>query len=212
MGKKKGKKAESAKTRAERVRRSIERSNRRFAMMTPREKKVQIAKDVLMQLDAGLLDARSGTYFASLKASRLLSKLLDKNDDVDVELKEVLDKTPQCEVCAIGAAFVCAVKREGSLLVTNLVECRDLMVEYLTEKEIFSDDELTLMEVAFEGAVLREGYEGLDPLNKALYFNHNIPGEKERLRRVMKAVIGNPEEGITCETFGGYKDKYTASN
>lgn len=81
-----------------------------FAQKTRAEQRVQIAKDVIAQINLGRLKATSGTYFSG--------KLSIKGKD-KLPLKEVLGSVKSCEVCAIGAAFVCAVDRNKSIKVED---------------------------------------------------------------------------------------------
>ena len=135
----------------------IRASNAAFKAMSPAEKRVQIAKDVLMSLDTGKLEPVNGSYmlvelpkythmqdsdtWETYDARQTAFKDLDARE-------QLLTGTISCSVCAIGAVFTCAVQRQNELTVAELQASRRGMVEYLQGS--FSAVQLDLIECAFE--------------------------------------------------------------
>lgn len=187
----------------------IARSNGAFARMTPAQKRVQIAKDVLAQMELGRVRAKKGTYFdLGAKAEKAFAKLY--SNVPETELQEVLKETQKCNVCAIGAAFLCTVERVDKFKLSNLSwgtlnNGDEEMREYLDENSVFTKEHLAILEGAFEG------WESVDPDPDDEYsgagawdfskFNRGARSHQERLRRVMQAVIDCKGE-IEPELFG----------
>ncbi len=149
--------------------RFTEAQNAEFAAMTIRQKCVQIAKDVLTQLELGRIRARRGVYLEKLLVSipeAEESPLQITRDDMDKELAQVFGQVTSCEACALGSIFVCAVERMDELKVREAVYFngpnvhpdrrlysisgrQSLMHDYL--HDYFDWEELEDIEDAFEG-------------------------------------------------------------
>jgi hypothetical protein len=112
--------------------------------------RVQIAKDVIAQLDDKRAIASPGAYL----------KFIDNifmPEDRRTELQDVI-KDKRCEVCAVGALFVSAIDQYDNYNVEN---CKNTyggliigvygfsMFSYL--KKYFSAIQLSMIESAFEG-------------------------------------------------------------
>lgn len=150
--------AKRARDAAYRRRKRIERDNAAFNAMTPAQKRVQIAKDVLNHLDTRQLVAQSGAYISRVEYN--VGGLKPYTEDYyrarervqyspDAR-KELLDGKVTCAVCAIGSVFVCAVERKNEISMYDVVNAgKTRMTAYL--KDFFSLEQLDLMEVAFEG-------------------------------------------------------------
>jgi hypothetical protein len=67
--------------------------------------RVQIAKDVLQQMDANYLIPFSGSYV----------RVTASQEFPVADVKTALEKVENCKVCALGAVFVAAVKRYNEL-------------------------------------------------------------------------------------------------
>lgn len=174
---------------------SIEEKNKAFNKFGKLKQRVEIAKDVLEQLDAKYLIAKPGNYVDY----RLT---LNSHDD-EQEIKEALDKRKSCTACGIGSLFVCTVKK------FNKIKFGDL--SYGTGSSISQDDihsymgkyftsfELYKIEAAFERTGSLHEFMWNTPKYRALekaanYFN-NFNGEKlkpnERLKAIMNNIIKN---------------------
>ncbi len=114
----------------------------KFEALSPIEKRVLIAQDVIRNIEVNRFRSSPGcyTFFDH-----------DLFDDNDKELRDVV-KDKECEVCAMGGLFICVIDRKdkmntGEYLGTNRVN--KLIVDYLAD--IFDKRQLALVEIAFEG-------------------------------------------------------------
>ncbi len=188
---------------------AVNKSNKAFEEMSPAEKRIQIARDVLFQLNAGKLIASEGLW---LGANREDDEdfISDKEIAKDDELKDLLKKRKECYGCALGGMFMCAVERANKLKVSNLrlkdnndintINGNDVFA-YM--KKFFSLKQLALIEIAFEkgrGAVSTGGRtaiidddfkievkEGL----LAKYFVETIDEPSEKMRLIMENIVVN---------------------
>lgn len=114
--------------------------------LTPAQKKVVIAKDVLKQLRVGRFIAIRGTYVDVTKAKR--REIMRK---VGKQFQPIVQKIKKCQVCAIGSVLMSYVDKYN--------ECRiptygisDFGREFAARvvEGSFSYDELKAMEDDFE--------------------------------------------------------------
>lgn len=104
------------------IAKDIEKKNKLFNSMTPNQRRVAIAKDVLSQIDANKYKPASGVYVVA-------SNFID-TDKLDVENVDKLqgqqvcsllpDNMPSCAVCARGAMFMSALNKFNRLKVGDL--------------------------------------------------------------------------------------------
>lgn len=133
----------------------IEATNAAFKEMTLEQKRVQVAKDVLLQLEVGRMLAFS-TYFASPAVENAVYAAMKDHTLLKGDLRDLFKKMPQCQVCGIGALFVAVVDREDDLSLTESVETggpcnRKTQEYYLAGKmQLFSAVQLFEVERAFE--------------------------------------------------------------
>lgn len=162
--------------------RRVAKENKAFEKMTPSQKRMQIANDVLEQLRIKRLKAKTGVW---LNTEKFLTK---KEVEKNVELQDLLKKQKSCDACAIGGMFMCAVELADKLKTSELLcgfkSGKDLPKEYKTLnghaedsndvevpdpgiemfdafsylEKFFSKDQLRLIELAFEA-----GNGGVDP-------------------------------------------------
>lgn len=166
----------------------IKRSNEKFAAMSKAEKRVQIAKDVLLQIEAKRIKPQAGVYIqAKVKNTFAFGKEWD--DPIINEKEQVQDtlKNATCDACALGSMFICAVDRHDRLRIKNLntfavsaypkdknaeIELGGSdMYDYLSK--FFSSDQLVAIEDAFEGDY------------------KDISSDKKRLKAIMNNIIKN---------------------
>jgi hypothetical protein len=190
-----------------RYKQRILRSNEAFAKMSPAEKRVQIAKDVLTSLDAKRIVATTNTYLDAY--SKKLGPYdegyygrLEQLNALDAQ-DELLNGGVQCSVCAIGSVFTCAVERMDKITVGEMKMFNKTdMLDYVGE--FFSSQQLELMECTFEcsstcakrlsdghGRVLPEWHE---PVQRAIKMGNGCLGAEARLRLIMTNVIANGGE------------------
>lgn len=136
--------------------------------MTPAQKRVAIAKDVIAQLEAGKFVATKGRFI--LPENNL------SDSDNGKPLQPLIRKMGVCEVCAAGASVLSAVRLFNAHCVDSwkgVRYSRDVMRNW------FSDNQATLIEGTFEGWD-----------NSMFYLNH-IPDGNDRLIAIMKNVVRN---------------------
>lgn len=119
----------------------VERENERFAKMSPAEKRVRIAQDVILWLRAGRINPRS-VYLQLDNYSQGVDKMPDKVDGI------------RCDACALGSIF--AVAAERGLCSINIDARWVASAGYMRERlsPYFSNGQLVLIEDVFEGAGL----------------------------------------------------------
>jgi hypothetical protein len=148
----------------------ISRSNKRFAKMTRLQKRVQLAKDVIAQLDTRFFDATNICYLE-----------IKGIECSNVDLQDALPEAIQCDVCAKGAIFAAAVLRLNDFSSANIdmfghVNSDD-MEDYVQTKKLFTNKQFELLEDVFEH---------LDGRNFASGLGRNL-----RLRLLMQNIIVN---------------------
>lgn len=175
----------------------------RFDQMTKAEKRVQIAKDVLLQLKKRRFKAESGTYFRTKKGAPL---------DQDVELQAVFKKVKHCDVCALGSMFVASVDRFDKLKVRDFVRPADYIISeparWGSGREIrthllgfFSASQIDKIESAFEKSFMDETNGRHDTLENSVKFGERYSEDKARMIGIMENIIANkgtfiPSKGL----------------
>lgn len=143
--------AEKLKKEAKRVR----DRNYRFRKMMPTQQRVTIARDVLRLLEAEEIIAKSSTYMDL--GRRIEDKDIWANSGYwtgtkaeGVELHQLIESAPTCQVCGIGACFVAAVRRADKCKSSDMSGPGDddFMREYLGQW--FDEGQIELIETAFE--------------------------------------------------------------
>lgn len=172
-------------------------ANLAFARSSAANKRVAIAKDVIAWLNTKKIRATPGEYLAVTKGV--------ENPDGDMV------GVQQCNACALGAVFACAVDRVKTIDLTAALDgwsgtyddnsMRSMLKPY------FTTEQLVMIENAFERRIVEplngdepnygDGPEYLvgNPRSiKALNFNKGVRSPKERLTRIMKNIIRNGGE------------------
>lgn len=117
----------------------------KFEELSKDQQRVEIAKDVLLQIKKEFITPNSGSYLHFLKAEDHSS--CDKFQEI------ISKKVQKCQACAVGAMFVCAVKNYNSCELTGSPwdstwydrEMRNHLKKY------FTLNQLHLIELYFEG-------------------------------------------------------------
>lgn len=166
--------------------RRIARENAKFEKLTAKEKRVQIARDVLAQLALKRLVATPGVWLSGKNESNLYSQ---KDIDKDRQLQEVLKDRKTCTGCALGGMFMCAVERANELKISELDDAEsgidfDDAMKYLGR--FFDGEQLEMIESAFEqgSGATSAGYESEE-------FCANVEDASERMRLVMENIVVN---------------------
>ena len=190
--------------------RRIKRANEKFAKLTPAQKRVAIAKDVLLQMEVGFIKPTSGVWADFPKNL--------PEDKPNTQLQSFLETQNSCKACGLGSLFVCAVKLFDNLKVGEVIENTKKDVDILDGemftdgvsfrtifsylKKFFSKDQLKMIECAFEED---NGYFSHQHSSEAItlggrYFNNiNIMLEnfdeelstKMKLKLIMQNIIKN---------------------
>jgi hypothetical protein len=115
-----------------------------FDSLTKAQKRVVIAKDVIKQINAKQLIAKPGWYI-SLDMSDFTSSM---------SIKDNYSKIKECRVCALGACLMATTKFANVLNFSDIgrdIHSLDNDNVKKVFSEIFSPDQLLLIEQAFEG-------------------------------------------------------------
>ena len=123
----------------------IENSNEAFALMSKPEKRVQIAKDVIVRIRLDNISAYPGDVVRIPKEIR--------EEKAKQSLKKYLNsENVQCIACAKGALFCTFVGRVNEFLVGD-ANVENYVTDRIHQKllDIFSLNQLALIETAFEG-------------------------------------------------------------
>ncbi len=155
----------------------IEESNAQFAAADRQGKRVQIAKDVLMQLEARRLNPGS-TYL----------EYPHMYEDFNGQMSEALKRVPSCRVCAIGALFVVTVDRMNDVSFEEFRQADDYQYaiqKYLNDKlGLFSAAELVQLENYFERVGIGDDVTRMQDLMKLIIEKQGAPIEHEDLLRL----------------------------
>lgn len=184
--------------------RSVKRRNEEFAKLTPSEKRVQIARDVIAQLASKKLIATAGVWLTGLDGDSLFS---EKDVERNPELQEILAKQETCEGCALGGMFMCAVERHDKLKVGDLEVVKDYKEAvkhygaedaYLSDGEASEDDATKYLKKFFSEAQLSEieaaferGSGAKCGSDEAVTFADEVDDDGERMRLIMENIIVN---------------------
>lgn len=156
-----------------------------FEKLTKAEKRVTIAKDVLLQLKAGLLSFESFSYLST--PSSLWYKC-------DMELKDILPETESpCYVCAKGALFISDIMRRDECTLRDAENSSEnKMVSRLSD--IFDLFQLDLIETSYECDIINDHTGRLRcsrKLSKAIKFGLLFPSKTKRMIAIMNNIIKN---------------------
>ena len=121
-----------------------------FSKLSPAQKRVAIARDVLKQIRIGRYISSTGAYVSSL----LMKDGKEKYNVKDKEVKGNFGKIKKCEVCAMGACLMSITKFENKLKFGDIGSSMEQLKNDKTKElfaSIFSPEQLLLIERAFEG-------------------------------------------------------------
>ena len=146
----------------------IEETNEAFEKASPDQKRVMIAKDVLLRIELRNINMKRGNFLS--KRSLPLEK---------GSFKDMLNyyKRPVCDVCAKGALFCSIIGRVNNLTIDELLSM-DIMVSSFSDpahqelKKYFSEEQIDLIEIALEGSSFLN-IADYDDYGKAIDFHHN---------------------------------------
>lgn len=139
----------------EQLNKLVEKSNSKFATMTPAEKRVEIARDCIARLNVGQFRGNSGSI---CKFEGDYEYEVEQDDSI----KDLLIKGVECSVCAKGGLLMAYIGRVNDFKVGSLsqdrynfdggvAEYNSLNTsEHVKLMELFSAQQLALIETVFE--------------------------------------------------------------
>jgi len=181
-----------------------------FNKLTKAEKRIAIAKDVLMAIKSDVYNPETGNYVEPYFFS-----YFNRKDSVQTLLLQ--DRLKGCTVCALGACFLSLVKFTNRLTIDELtpIDANTMFINDNTKihsngkatsrlRKIFSKTQLTLIEVAFErSAYFADGVRiNKELIENAVYFWQNFTRyeedsvSEELLTGIMENIIANNGEFI----------------
>lgn len=165
-----------------------------WSRMNKQEKKIALCQDVIAQIKAGILTINTGAY-VNIPYFHL---------DEKVELnKQLLERNPYCSVCAKGALFITDIIKRNHYKITNTryIDSHEIIDRL---KNVFSENELDLIETAFELTVINTDNEYLSNgdednyggnytyvAKEAVKFGEKYDDSEKRLIAIMKNIIKN---------------------
>ncbi len=160
-----------------------------FLSLPKDKQRVEIAKDVLKQLDLKRLVATHGKWVDFISGG-----YYDYKFPAESQVRSIL-KDKNCGVCALGGLFVASVERANALVVKevgydygdgtgvfnpNLTSISN----YLTR--FFDQDQINDIELAFE-----KGKGGVTDTTLAKYYEPDVTDPEDRMRLIMNNIIDN---------------------
>jgi hypothetical protein len=179
----------------------IKISNEEFKKLTPREKRIAIAKDVIESLKKDQYRAKKGTYFVNNNSKANSGK----------ELQRILVKGEEsCTLCAMGGLLASKCKLGNGHV---QIDAEAAGITYIIDsgiinslKGIFSVKQLRMIEYAFEGQDVDDtfGDDLADVLlgekdcperseigKKCIEFYESYLETSERMVAIMKNIVKN---------------------
>jgi hypothetical protein len=159
----------------------IELENETFNSATNEEKRVTIAEDCLIRLQLKQVDARRGDFCKF-------------NTYVGTNVKTALQKDKQftCIACAKGSLFLSYIGRVNNYNIERLsVQNNEYDAEHIKLLEIFSIEQLALIEMFYEGKQYINKDVCLDELLPKVMEIHTQIGLANNIEVVQKIEFGN---------------------
>lgn len=167
-----------------------ETRKQKFDLLSNREKRVLIAKDVIKWIRSGMLRPGTGGYLNRGDFIRSGRKSTDEICDLLLE-----GKVKNCHVCAKGAMFLADIIRRDNFTVADLgfyFNSNIPRVNYFTEHQ------KNLIETAFEGSNYcmkwdndKDEFKTSPLAGKAINFSKIYKKSEDRLIAIMKNIIKN---------------------
>jgi len=175
---------------------TLSKRNKDFWASTPDQKRVQVAKDVIKQIQSNFYNPEHGTYFQFDIPDEI--GVTDKIEKFDKALDSVKRKGGHCDVCAIGACFASLVrlgdKVDTSYIMGSVIENGDSIGDTFMKgklRDVFSTQQLSLIECAFERSA-GHGTANIEDREKARDWGYEqSSNDTKRLIAIMKNIIKN---------------------
>ena len=167
--------------------------NRAFQALTARQKRLQIATDVLQYLDDNIvIKPRHSGYF---------SLYLNHGDSQAVQSEVILNTTAErCQVCAKGALLITKVRNYNGYRINRFSDEDEHVFRGL--RGIFSTAQLDLIESAYERIPRRDTElrtsKAVDDAATEMYkdFGSMYVDDSKTLRSIMENITGNDGDFI----------------
>lgn len=175
-----------------------------FSRLTKSEKRIAIAKDVLAQIKLKTFVAKEGVYLNVNFKNSIKFKEQDKLETCQLNTL-IQDNKVTCQVCALGSVFTSHVNKTNHLKYNEVYLNEDQPEMQDRLKNIFSINQLNLIECAFEKRVISddgdyiEKWDGIRYVmteigQKAVKFGKSHRGNTKRLVAIMENIIKNKGE------------------
>lgn len=165
-----------------------EEEKKEFKDMTPEEKRVEIARDVLAQIRMGQFKAGMGyMQVFPVDDNKYTHEFYGCQLNTAVKKGEV-----RCEGCADGALFMAYVMRYNHLNVKTANT--DVSKEYIKSRmrRLFSKDQLDLIETAYERCVIHgDGNISKELARRTISWGTRYDNREKRLKAIMRNIIRN---------------------
>lgn len=172
-----------------------------FNKLSPSQKRIAIAKDVLQQLKTKKYTAQNSAYIKDVKMLDGAT-ITDYDDSRFWDIQEKFEKIKNCKVCALGACLMSATKFVNKLKFNNVLSVFELKRSENVKSiftEIFSSEQILLIETAFESdnGDMKYGKEALhknidtEDIHKCNKFYSKYKKDESRMIAIMKNIITN---------------------
>lgn len=142
----------------------------KFELATKAEKRVIIAKDVILQIKAKKFKATSNVYIRPSKKFSEFGKFTDSLKDV---LPAFFESGATCSCCAKGALFISTVSKRNECTIDETKNLGSYeIVQNLSD--IFTESQLDKIEQYFEGWVGEYDIDYPDTDNRLIVICNNI--------------------------------------
>lgn len=164
---------------------NVKKTNARFAAMTPAQKRMAIARDAMKQIEAKKYVIKRNRYLD-------LPQVGGYAGLADALFNQETLKTVQCRVCQVGACLASAIRLFNKIQ-TKCIGSESREITRLLS-EWFEQDQLALMEVAFEGYganLIRFENTTEEEKERAVKYNENYADEEKRSLAIFRNIIKN---------------------
>ena len=166
-----------------------------FSKLPEWKQRVEIAKDVILQIKSNRFKPEQGTYLNIYSTDKG-----DEKENVwDMQANTAIkQKLAYCNVCAKGAMFMSHVMKTNHCTLLDADSARQ--VEYVDRLTMFSQGQLDTIECAFENGIVHD-YEGIlkhkgdrTTLGERARLFCESPVATIRLIKIMQNIIKNKGE------------------
>jgi hypothetical protein len=188
----------------EKLNAKIKEQNEAFKKMSPAQKRVAIAHDVLAALKAKKYKAAQRVYCDINFNDSCGLEVEKQGQKMELQTLLVGGAIESCNVCAIGSIFTSKVaigndfkvnvekdEYDGDIMLEQDMNDDGMLIKSL--RGIFTETDLRLIEYAFEGEDIAEKFESRSEKfhDKMVEFYESFKSPHDRLVGIMKNIIKN---------------------